>query len=160
MTAITVIKRDHDGTPVLSYTGVEVERDQTSVCIEASFPYQPTAITDQFTLNTGDKMLEWFYTDRYYNIFRIYAGDSDQVKGWYCNLTRPAEFTDDTVASDDLALDILFMPDGETIVLDQDEYDALNLSVEEQATVQNALTELVGMFNAFQAPFEVGRSTP
>jgi predicted RNA-binding protein associated with RNAse of E/G family len=163
MSQITVIKRDHNGHDVLSYSGVEVERDPTSICIVAHFPYKPAVfpnkvdVKDRFTLNTGDKMMEWFYSDRYYNIFRIYDGDSDQVKGWYCNLTRPAEITHDTIVSDDLALDVLFTPDGETTILDQDEYDALNLSEAEDATVQDALAQLISMFDAHQAPFDLGR---
>lgn len=155
---ITVIKRDHHGAEVLRYQGIEIGRDETSICIQASFPFKPHPI-GAFVLNTGDKMLEWFYSDRYYNIFRIYDGDSEQVKGWYCNLTRPADITQQTIASDDLALDVVFSPDGKTFILDQDEFDALNLSHDEQATVQQALDELINLFKAHQTPFDIGRRT-
>lgn len=155
---ITVIKRDHHGNDVLTYTGVAIARDEASICIQASFPFKPHDLGG-FMLNTGDKMLEWFYSDRYYNVFRIYDGDSDQVKGWYCNLTRPAIITADTVASDDLALDVLCFPNGEVVILDEDEYQALDLSPAEQAEVSRTLTALIDLFNTSQAPFDEGRIT-
>ncbi|OQY20658.1 MAG: hypothetical protein B6I35_10355 [Anaerolineaceae bacterium 4572_32.2] len=40
-------------------------------------------------LEPSDRWTECFYTDRWYNVFEIHAAD-DSLKGWYCNITRPA----------------------------------------------------------------------
>ena len=47
----------------------------------------------------------------------------------------------------DLALDLLVFPDGSQLVLDEDEFAALNLSPSEQAAARQALAELQSSFS-------------
>jgi protein associated with RNAse G/E len=75
------------------------------------------------TFETGDHFVEWFYTDRWYNIMEV-RGAGDRLKGWYCNVTYPAEFQPDHISYRDLALDLWVAPDGATLTLDEDEFDA------------------------------------
>ena len=42
------------------------------------------------TLRRGDRFIETYYTDRWYNIFEIHAREDDRLKGWYCNIAKPA----------------------------------------------------------------------
>ena len=42
-------------------------------------------------------------------------------------MTRPVEFKDDHIAYDDLALNLLVYPDGKQLVLDRDDFEALEL---------------------------------
>jgi predicted RNA-binding protein associated with RNAse of E/G family len=153
-TPITIIKRDPNGQHVLSYTGNVLQRDETSICIEAWFTLNPVDVA-LFTIERGDRMVEWFYTDRYYNVFRVHDGDSDTVKGWYCNITRPAEISQDSVASDDLALDVVIIPDGTYRILDDDEYQGLTLSRTEQDGVYAAITLIRALVSANLPPFDV-----
>ncbi|HEY74489.1 MAG TPA: DUF402 domain-containing protein, partial [Thermoflexia bacterium] len=76
------------------------------------------------------------------------------LKGWYCNITRPARITSDEVAAEDLALDLWVAPDGEMLVLDEDEFAALALPPAEHDAAQQALAELQAMVRRKAPPFD------
>jgi uncharacterized protein len=152
MSVFTVIKRDVAGTETLRYTGELVERGAAWVCIRAPFSFSDRDL-GYVVLRRGDIFTEWFYSDKWYNIFRIEDVDSGQLKGWYCNLTRPAEIQADTVAADDLALDVFVKPDGTWLLLDEDEYQALAIAPAEDAHVQAAITEITRLVAHRQPPF-------
>lgn len=154
MPAFTVYKRDHAGQIIFSYSGVVVQSERRFVCIEAVFTSRDKVdIADLLTLVRGDRMLERFYADRWYNIFQVHDGQSDVIKGWYCNITRPAEITEKAVAADDLALDVVVTPSGRFNLLDEDEFEMLDLPPEERAAAWNAVDELRALVNNRQEPF-------
>jgi hypothetical protein len=152
----TVIKRDPNGTETLRYTGEVVHRDSESVCVRAVFTFS-TRDLGYVTLKTGDLFIEWFYTNRWYNVFLIYDVDDGRFKGCYCNLTRPADIHAEFVAADDLALDVWVAPDGTTTLLDEEEYAALNLDTTTDAHVQAAVQDIQERVGRGDAPFEVFR---
>lgn len=141
MPEFTVIKRDAFGVEQLSYHGVLVERDQTCVCVDAIFAL-PDRDLGYIHLRRGDRFREWFYADRWYNIFRVQDADTGAVKGWYCNITRPAVITAGQAAADDLALDVFVYPDGRTLLLDEVEFGELNLTADEQAQAWQAVASI------------------
>lgn len=108
-------------------------------------------------LEPDDWWTEYFYADRWYNIFEIHAEDG-RLKGWYCNVTRPARIDADEVAAEDLALDLWVTPGGEMRVLDEDEFAALPLADEERETAREALAELKAMVAQECSPFGDERS--
>jgi predicted RNA-binding protein associated with RNAse of E/G family len=150
---ITVTKRDHDGAYVWHYTGELAAHGDTWLRIEARFGRRDV-ITDYVTFRQGDRMIEWFFTDRWYNIFEVRDVDDDRLKGWYCNVTRPAEIDDDSVAADDLALDVFVTPAGAVLVLDEDEFTALALSADEHAHALAAVDALRRQVAERAAPFD------
>lgn len=151
---VRVIKRDHTGQEVLHYYGDVIGRGEHWVCVRAVFITGADKHLGYVTLRKGDIFLEWFYADRWYNIFQVHEGTSDRIKGWYCNLTRPAVITSNQIAADDLALDLFVKPDGDMLLLDQDEYAALSLSDDERAHVQQAVETLQRMVTERQPPFD------
>ena len=58
----------------------------------------------------GDILDEHFYAHQWYSIFAVYRGDG-QLRGWYCNVSRPALITTTTIHSHDLELDLFVSPD-------------------------------------------------
>lgn len=108
--------------------------------------------TGYTTFATGDYLHEFFYTDRWYNIFALYDGRTNQLKGWYCNVTRPNIITADEVFWPDLALDVWVTPAGEATVLDEDEFEALGLNSAETQQARNALSELLHLAKTDQLP--------
>lgn len=104
-------------------------------------------------LEPGDRWIEFFYSDRWYNIFEIHASDG-RLKGWYCNITRPACMGEDEVAAEDLALDLWVAPDGTMQVLDEHEFADLPLTPEERRTAREALAELEDMVAREDPPFD------
>lgn len=149
---ITVHKLDASGQEVWSYPARLLARGATWVRLEAHFDREDVALLG-LTLCRGDRMVETFYADRWYNVFAIHAGAAGPVKGWYCNITRPARLEAKDVFAEDLALDLLVYPEGGDSVLDEDEFAALGLSRGEQSKAQQALTELRDLAARRRGPF-------
>ncbi len=147
-----VYKQDANGEVQLHYDGEIVERGTTWVCLRAIFQYGDVDY-GYVTFNQGDVFTEWFYSDRWYNVFRIEDGTSGQLKGWYCNITRPAVITEHDVRADDLALDLFVSPKGETRILDEDEFAELALSETEAAAAWAAVDALKAAVVAHSGPF-------
>jgi hypothetical protein len=143
---ITIIKLNHEGKEAWRYSGHLIERNRNSITIEAFFD-RPDIDFHGMTLGFGDKFIETYYFDRWYNIFEIYDREDDTLKGWYCNVSSPAELQDSTISYRDLALDLLVFPDGSQIILDEDEFNTIDLSRDER---QNAITALMELQAGFQ----------
>jgi protein associated with RNAse G/E len=147
MSAITVIKKDFQEQEVWRYTGKLRERGKNFIILEANFN-RADMLFHGMHLGQGDRFVETFYTDRWYNIFEIHDRNGDHFKGWYCNIGRPALIEGATLSYIDLALDLLVFPDGRQIVLDEDEFEALPLEPETRAAAQAALEDLRDIFKA------------
>ena len=152
MSSITIIKLDHHGVEKIRYEGRVLARDDCTVTLEAFFT-RPTMALGYVTLKTGDRFVEHFYSDCWYNVFAIYDGDDGAFKGWYCNVTRPAIITDGEVRAEDLALDVFVSPEGKIAVLDEDEFEELGLSSEEEAKAREAVEELLSWAREMNGPF-------
>jgi predicted RNA-binding protein associated with RNAse of E/G family len=146
MKQITVIKRNPQGEETWRYTGKQLHYDENLLVLEAYFnrndmPFQG------ILLKSGDRFVETYYMTRWYNVFEIYDRDDKQLKGWYCNICRPAVLESSNVVSYvDLALDLWVTPDGQQTVLDEDEFAGLNLDAETQTQARAALAELQAAF--------------
>lgn len=137
-TPITVHKLNEIGREVWRYKGTVLERTPTSVRLEACFDNEDVDLNG-LKLRHGDRFIETFYSDRWYNIFSIFDTDDDHHKGWYCNICRPARITTRHVYAEDLALDLVILPNGKFWVLDEDEFADLKISPEDR---QRALETL------------------
>jgi hypothetical protein len=96
------------------------------------------------TLQNGDVLHEYFYQQRWYNIFAV-ADAAGRRKGWYCNLARPAEISAERIRTIDLELDLVIGADRlSSVVLDEDDYRAAGFDRDAlvDAAVQQALQEL------------------
>jgi len=145
---IMVIKLNHIGEEVWRYAGRVLHRTANSIIIEAFFNRDDICLSGMY-LKRGDRFLEIYYSDRWYSIFEIYGSSNKELKGWYCNITAPAVFLDNSITYRDLALDVLFFPDGKHMVLDEDEFIQLDLPAEEIQQAINAQQELINLFSAW-----------
>lgn len=153
MTAITVVKLDHEGREVFRYAGRVLDRGPTWVRLEAFFRRDDLDVAG-LIFRQGDRFVERFYSDRWYNIFEIHDADDDHLKGWYCNVTRPAALTEHEIRAEDLALDLLVWPDGRLAVLDKDEFAALPLRDGEREAAHAALDSLRRAVQRRTPPFD------
>lgn len=151
---IIVYKCDHHSQPVYQYSGVVESRTEHSIVLEAYFNRDDRA-THYHTFKRGDRFVEWFYDDRWYNIFRLHHRDSDALEGWYCNVTRPAEFRGDAIYADDLALDVMVYPDGRTLILDEDEFATLDIDAETRQAALKGLADLLTLVQEKEGPFSI-----
>jgi uncharacterized protein len=141
MSKIRVKKLNFERQETWSYTGQVIERGPDYIHLEAFFDRQDTDVHGML-LKKGDRFLETFYSDRWYNIFEIYDREDGLIKGWYCNIGYPAEIEDHSLSYVDLELDLLVFSDGRQLVLDEEEFNDLPLSEEERRQAKGALREL------------------
>src|SRR5215471_10919645 len=116
---ITIYKCNPYGEAVWKYQGNVIERGDNYVCLRAFFERKDAADLGFVTFRQGDLFIEWHFSDRWYNVFQVHDGDSERIKGWYCNITRPAFITEDTISADDLELDVWITPGGTITLLDE-----------------------------------------
>lgn len=143
---VFIIKQNLAGEETWRYQGEIIERASDHLVLEAFFDREDMEFHGM-PLYKGDRFVETYYFGRWYNIFEIHDRDDDHLKGWYCNISTPAVETSGQVVYKDLALDLLVFPDGRQIVLDEDEFEALNLPPREQKMALTALAELQRYFS-------------
>jgi predicted RNA-binding protein associated with RNAse of E/G family len=153
--AITIRKLDHTGREVFSYPGTVLERTATAVTVEAFFGRYDRLDLGYTVFERGDRFVEYFFADRWYNIFEVYAVRDQALRGWYCNLTRPAIIHEHEVSAVDLALDVWVDPFGQAQVLDEAEFAALPLSADESRAVRAACAELLALAAQHAGPFSL-----
>jgi uncharacterized protein len=145
--AIVVIKRNAAGAEVLRYAGRLLQHSGNMLVLEARFQ-RPDLPLMGIVLRNGDRFIETYFSDRWYNIFEIHDLDDDRIKGWYCNIGRPVVFeAEDLISYVDLALDLWVAADGTQTVLDEDEFQALGLDEGTQSLARTALQELQDLFS-------------
>lgn len=142
---IKVQKKNPEGEVKYEYEGTVLHRDEQSIVLEAHFDRADMPFMD-IVFKQGDRFVEYYYSDRWYNIFVIHDRDDDRVKGWYCNIGLPALIEDGVISYVDLALDLWVSADGKQSVLDEDEFEKLQLDNETQTGALNGLQELKTFF--------------
>lgn len=149
--SVKVQKKNPEGEVTYEYEGVLQNRDENSITLEALFDREDIPFMD-VVLKKGDRFVEHYYTDRWYNIFAVYDRDDGKIKGWYCNIGKPVVIENGTVSYIDLALDLWVSTSGEQTVLDQDEFEKLNLKEELKMGALNGLDELKRFFKNNKPP--------
>jgi uncharacterized protein len=142
---VKVQKKNPAGEVTYQYEGVLLDHNENMITIEALFDRTDMPFMDVVFRN-GDRFVEYYYTDRWYNIFAIHDRDDDTVKGWYCNIGMPAVFQDGIVSYVDLALDLWVSVDGTQTVLDEDEFEELGLDEKLRSAALKGLEDLKVFF--------------
>lgn len=141
---------------VISYPSELQESSASHRLVEARWA-QANYDLGYVVFETGDRFYEHFYSDRWYTIFRL-ESEAGKLKGWYCNIARPAQFSDTAISSEDLALDLYVSPDRSTLhVLDEDEFAALGLDLSDPEAYREslaALAELQRLARTGEPPFD------
>ncbi len=142
---ILVLKLNIEGKETWRYSGRVIERGDGWLKLEAFFNRDDMPF-HEITLGRGDRFIETYYSDHWYNIYEIHDRSTDELKGWYCNVTTPARIETGRVSYVDLALDLLVYPDKRKLVLDEDEFQDLKIDAATRAQARRALAELQELF--------------
>lgn len=87
------------------------------------------AIRETFTIEAGTREIRvpkgsytiaYYWTDRPYNLYFMRDGEG-KVLGTYFNIVRNTVIDGDLVCYEDLIIDVMVLPDGEILVLDEHE---------------------------------------
>ncbi len=124
----------YDVARVLNETAQEIQ-------IEAFFSLPKEMDKGYVVFKPQDRAVETFYRRRWYNVFAIYDRDDGRLKGWYCNICRPATWTAERIECEDLELDVWVdaRPDVPPLILDEDEFLALPLPFDDRMQAQIAV---------------------
>jgi hypothetical protein len=128
-----------DPRPEVVYPAVVLSDDGDHVVLRAPW-FGPADVDAGFVrYERGDIWTEHFWRSRWFSVkeIRTVAGE---LKGWYCDVARPAVVRDGTIVVDDLELDVWLSGDRSTVLrLDEDEFIASGLAEREPETAVAAL---------------------
>jgi protein associated with RNAse G/E len=146
----------YDGVLHRTWNAELISNDGSLIVLDAKFPEE--IVHDLLgTIATGTQSLEYYWLDRWYNVFR-FAHPEGKLRNFYCNVNVPATFDGETLSYVDLDLDILVDPDFSYRVLDVEDFETnssrFGYTKEVQANAQQALAELVSMIETRAFPFE------
>ncbi|MGW2702227.1 DUF402 domain-containing protein [Streptomyces sp. NPDC001340] len=90
----------------------------------------------------GDVFTEHYWRDRWYSVKEVRAGDGT-LKGWYCDITRPAVLSGTELVVEDLDLDLWRSADGTDVRrLDEDEFAESGLAKADPEAASAAVAAL------------------
>ena len=109
------------------------------------------------TISSGTISTEYYWLDRWYNVFRF--SDPDRtLKSFYCNVNTPPHFDGRVLSYIDLDIDVLVAPDLTYKILDVDDFEEnakrYGYPEDVQVNARRALAELIGLIEAKLFPFD------
>jgi hypothetical protein len=108
-------------------------------------------------LKNNDRFLEVFFADRWFNIFEIHDREDDHLKGWYCDICKPAKIEETMIKYVDLKIDLIVYPDGSDDVLDEDEFISLDIDDKTRTQARFSLEYLKENFFEILRSFSMGQ---
>jgi protein associated with RNAse G/E len=153
---IEVCAYKYDGLLHRSWPAKLLRQEGSLIVLDAKFPDE--VVHDLLgTIASGTHSLEYYWLDRWYNVFR-FAHPNGQLRNYYCNVNVPPTLADDVLSYVDLDLDILVEPDFSYRVLDMEDFER-NIEIygypaEVQANARQALDDLVIIIETRAFPFD------
>ena len=148
---------------VLKYDGLEHRRWPARIAsIEGPLLVLDAVFADEInhdllgTIASGTISTEYYWLDRWYNVFRF--SDSDlKLKNYYCNVNQPPSFDGRVLSYIDLDMDVFVAPDLTYKILDVEDFEEnarrYGYPGEVQANARRALSELTGLIETGAFPF-------
>ncbi|MEU5593579.1 DUF402 domain-containing protein [Streptomyces sp. NPDC020298] len=130
------------GRTKIRYEGELIGDDGTRVAVRA--PWAGAGVRDFgfVRFEPGDVFTEYYWRDRWYAVKEVRAADGG-VKGWYCDITRPAVVSGTELVVEDLDLDLWRSADGGDVRrLDEDEFAESGLAERDPRAAEAALAAL------------------
>jgi len=152
---ITVVSYKYDGSIARTWPATIRVINGSLIIVHGTFS---NTIEHPFLgkIAAGTSSLEYFWTDRLYNIFEL-SEPSGRFRGFYCNLALPAQFDGTTLSYVDLDIDIAVAPDSSIRILDEDEFDEntmhLSYPADLAACVRSSVKDLRKLILERQFPF-------
>ncbi|MFF3732528.1 DUF402 domain-containing protein [Streptomyces sp. NPDC002476] len=116
------------GRTRIRYPADLVRDDGTRITVRA--PWAAPGVRDFgfVRFEPGDVFTEHYWRDLWFAVKEVRTG-SGGLKGWYCDITRPAVLRDGELVVEDLDLDLWVSADGSSVLrLDEDEFEASGLA--------------------------------
>ncbi len=153
--AITVRACKYDGSEHRRWPATVLRQEGSLLILDARFDEE---IQHDLlgTIALGTISLEYYWLDRWYNVFRL-SDPGGTLRNYYCNVNVPPSFDGELLSYVDLDMDILVQPDFTYKVLDREEF-AQNATrygypSEVKQNAERSLEELISLIEARQFPF-------
>lgn len=147
----------HDGRVHRRWPARVARREGSLIVLDAFFA-EEVRHTLIGTIEAGTLSTEFFWTDRWYSVFRFQTPSGRLLK-FYCNVNTPPTLESGVLTFVDLDVDVLVQPDYSYEVLDEDEFERhaelYGYPAVYHANVQKALDELRHLIENRQFPFDV-----
>ncbi|MDG9718124.1 DUF402 domain-containing protein [Streptomyces sp. DH24] len=130
------------GRTKIRYPAELLSDDGTRVAVRA--PWAGDAVRDFgfVRFEAGDVFTEYYWRDRWYSVKEVRDAGGG-LKGWYCDITRPAVLTGGELVVEDLDLDLWRSADGTDVRrLDEDEFAASGLAERDPGAAARAMAAL------------------
>jgi uncharacterized protein len=158
---ITVRVFKHDGAEYRRWKAKLSRREDNLIVLDAEFDVD---VSHELLgeIKRGTKTIEYYWLDRWYNVFQFLKEDG-RTRLWYCNVNTPPRLQEDVLTYVDLDIDILVQPDFSFQVLDEDEFETnarlYGYSDDEKSRAQSAVEELLRMIDQGHFPFVLESSS-
>jgi protein associated with RNAse G/E len=158
---ITVHVLKHDGAEYRRWRAKLARHEDDLIVLDAEFDID---VSHELLgeIKRGTKTVEYYWLDRWYNVFQ-FLKDDGSTRLWYCNINTPPKSTGDELTYVDLDIDILVQPDFSFQILDADEFETnaklYGYSEEEHLNAQSAVKEIIAMIDQRQFPFALESSS-
>ncbi|MFJ8078656.1 DUF402 domain-containing protein [Streptomyces sp. NPDC096176] len=132
------------GATKIRYPAELLSDDGTHLAVRA--PWAAPGVRDFgfVCFEPGDVFTEHYWRDRWYSVKEVRTGDGT-LKGWYCDITRPAVLAEEAgeLSVEDLDLDLWVSADGREILrLDEDEFEESGLAARDPQAAEEAVRAL------------------
>jgi predicted RNA-binding protein associated with RNAse of E/G family len=130
------------GRTKIRYPAELLHDDGTRIAVRAPWAGDVARDFGFVRFEQGDVFTEFYWRDRWYAVKEVRAADGT-LKGWYCDVTRPATLTGDELVVEDLDLDLWRSADGTDVRrLDEDEFAESGLAARDPEAAAAAVAAL------------------
>ncbi|MET9735402.1 DUF402 domain-containing protein [Streptomyces sp. NPDC006458] len=130
------------GRTKIRYPAALLSDDGTRITVRAAWAGAGVRDFGFVRFEPGDVFTEHYWRDRWYAVKEVRAA-SGELKGWYCDITRPAALTGTELVVEDLDLDLWCSADGTDVRrLDEDEFEASGLASKDPRAASEAVAAL------------------
>ncbi|MFD9002913.1 DUF402 domain-containing protein [Streptomyces sp. NPDC059582] len=130
------------GRTKIRYPAELLRDDGTRIVVRAPFAGEAVRDFGFVRFEPGDVFTEYYWRDRWYAVMEV-RDPSGTLKGWYCDIARPATFSGTELVVEDLDLDLWRSADGSDVRrLDEDEFEESGLAERDPQAASAAVAAL------------------
>ncbi|MFB6613762.1 DUF402 domain-containing protein [Streptomyces sp. NPDC056367] len=140
------------GRVKIRYPAAPVADDGDRISVRAPWAAEGVRDFGFVRFEPGDVFVEHFWRTRWYAVKEVWTGDG-VLKGWYCDVTRPAVLREGVITVEDLDLDLWVSADGTSVLrLDEDEFAESGLATTDPEAAAQAVRALDALDEQARTP--------
>ncbi|MFE1411117.1 DUF402 domain-containing protein [Streptomyces sp. NPDC085524] len=140
------------GRVKIRYPAAQVADDGDRISVRAPWAAEGVRDFGFVRFEPGDVFVEHFWRTRWYAVKEVWTGDG-VLKGWYCDVTRPAVLREGVITVEDLDLDLWVSADGTSVLrLDEDEFAESGLATTDPEAAAQAVRALDALDEQARTP--------